>query len=162
MVALTGPSGSGKTTLIEQLIRWFDKNGYRTGAIKHSHAEIRLESCAKDSARMADAGARTVLTLSGKTVWLRTETDGPLSPQEAVRRFMDDFDLVLVEGWKESALPQIRIAPDTDGGPLPDRTVAFVGSGAPTGTVPSFLPHEIERIATFILTLPGSCKGSPS
>ncbi|MCX6356533.1 MAG: molybdopterin-guanine dinucleotide biosynthesis protein B [Candidatus Aureabacteria bacterium] len=109
IISFVGPSGSGKTAIIEKLIREFGRRGLRVGAVKHSRAGFSLDRSGKDSARFKRAGAGTVLLLSPSSLGLIADYSGTLSPREAAARFFPDADIILVEGWKESALPKILV-----------------------------------------------------
>jgi molybdopterin-guanine dinucleotide biosynthesis protein B len=114
-----GYSGSGKTTLIEQLIPCFTEAGLRVSLIKHAHHGFDLDRPGKDSYRHREAGATEVFLVSSKR-WvlmheLRDEPEPSLDEQLAI---MAPCDLVLVEGFKYTAIPKIEVHRPANGKPL--------------------------------------------
>lgn len=107
---ISGYSGSGKTTLIEQLIPRFRQDGYTVSAIKHTHHGFDLDRPGKDSHRMRRAGCGEVLLVGDRRLALLQEfaPDDPLGLPQLLAR-LTPCDLVLVEGYKDSDLPQLRL-----------------------------------------------------
>jgi molybdopterin-guanine dinucleotide biosynthesis protein B len=107
---ISGCSGSGKTTLIEQLIPRFQQDGYTVSAIKHTHHGFDLDRPGKDSHRMRRAGCGEVLLVGDQRLALLQEYEPgrqPGLPQLLAK--LAPCDLVLVEGYKDSDLPQLRL-----------------------------------------------------
>ncbi|MEO8837911.1 MAG: molybdopterin-guanine dinucleotide biosynthesis protein B [Herbaspirillum sp.] len=107
---ISGFSGSGKTTLIEQLIPRFQQDGYTVSAIKHTHHGFDLDRPGKDSHRMRSAGCGEVLLVGDRRLALLQEYQQdcqPSLPQLLAR--LSPCDLVLVEGYQHSNLPQLRL-----------------------------------------------------
>ncbi len=107
-IAFIGHHNSGKTTLLRQLIPALRARGLRVGSAKHVAPDVELDAPGKDSYVLRRAGAERVLILSdagGALVWdhdeLRTET--------LVKKHMNDLDLVILEGFKESTFPKIEV-----------------------------------------------------
>ncbi len=152
-----GYSNSGKTTLIEMLIPRFVGRGLRISLIKHAHHGFDLDRPGKDSYRHREAGATEVFLVSSKR-WvlmheLRDEEEPSLDAQMAI---MAPCDLVLVEGFKYTAIPKIEVHRPTNGKPVlyPENTnIIAVASDAPLPSCP--LPvldlNDIDAIAAFIL-----------
>jgi molybdopterin-guanine dinucleotide biosynthesis adapter protein len=107
---ISGFSGSGKTTLITQLVGRFRDDGYTVSAIKHTHHGFDLDRPGKDSYRLRSAGCGEVLLVGDQRLALMQEyPDGaqPALPQLLAK--LAPCDLVLVEGYKDSDLPQLRL-----------------------------------------------------
>lgn len=118
VLGFAGYSGSGKTTLIEQLIPRLTRRGLRVSLIKHAHHNFDIDHPGKDSYRHREAGASEVMLVSGRR-WamvheLRDEPEPSLEEQLAR---MSPCDLVLVEGFKKSAIPKIEIHRPAHGAP---------------------------------------------
>ena len=107
---IAGYSGMGKTTLLELLIPEIKQRGLRVSLIKHSHKDIEIDRPGKDSFRLREAGCTEVLLL-GRTRWaLMHELRGEPEPSlDDLLTRLQDCDLVLVEGFKESDLLKIEV-----------------------------------------------------
>ena len=151
-----GYSGSGKTTLIEQLIPRFSAAGLKVSLIKHAHHEFDIDKPGKDSHRHRAAGAVEVMITSEKRWALMHELRGAPEPglEEQLGR-LSPCDLVLVEGYKRSAIPKLEIhRPGLGQAPLPAREHNIVAVAA-DGPVETALPvldlNHPESIAEFIM-----------
>ena len=116
VLGFAGYSGVGKTTLLEQLVRELKGRGLRVGVLKHDVHGIQLDPPGKDSWRFSQAGADvTVLASPEKTVVFEAR---PLPFSRLLER-MTGVDLILVEGYKTEAVPQIGLCRKSAGKPLP-------------------------------------------
>ena len=110
VIGLAAFSGSGKTTLAEKLIVGLVSRGMDVATVKHAHHTFDADTPGKDSYRHRAAGARQVAVSSPARSVLFTEN---LSGRE---RSLADLlaaiapaDIVIVEGFKKSAIPKIEI-----------------------------------------------------
>jgi molybdopterin-guanine dinucleotide biosynthesis protein MobB len=130
LVAIVGKSDSGKTTLIEQLLPQLKMYGLRVATVKHDADSFEIDHPGKDSWRHGQAGANAyAISSPGRVAYVVTLSEEvPL--QTLVRRFFADMDLVLAEGYKNSAPYRIEIFRRAAGHrePLckPTETVALV------------------------------------
>ncbi len=151
-----GYSGAGKTTLIEHLIPIFVRAGLRVSLIKHAHHGFDLDKPGKDSYRHREAGATEVFLVSGQRWVLMHELRGVPEPtlDEQLAR-MSPCDLVLVEGFKDTAIPKIEIHRSANGKPLiyPENpNVVAIASDIPLDApLPYFDLNDYEAMAAFIL-----------
>jgi molybdopterin-guanine dinucleotide biosynthesis protein B len=152
LISFVGSSGAGKTKLVVRLIKELARRKLQVGAVKHSRAGFQLDYEGKDSARLKEAGARTVLLAGQNSLTLITEHNGTLTPEDVAEKFFSGMDIVLVEGWKESALPKILVrgagAPPND----IENVIAEVGTVGAVPGVPLFLPDSVEKLADFVLS----------
>ena len=154
IVSIVGKSKSGKTTLVEKLIPELKRRGYRIGTIKHAHHGFTLDQKGKDSARHRAAGADAVIVSSPHTLaMVRDQSEESI---ESLAIFLNDMDLVIVEGFKRMDQPKIEVcragnhkSPIT---PPPTQLIAFVSDMDVFVKVPRFGLEEIERIADMIET----------
>jgi molybdopterin-guanine dinucleotide biosynthesis protein MobB len=150
LISFVGASGAGKTKLVVLLIKELTRRGIQVGAVKHSRAGFQLEYEGKDSARLKEAGARTVLLAGQDSLALITDHNGTLTPEDVAEKFFSGMDIVLVEGWKESVLPKILVrgadAPPND----IENVIAEVGTVGFVPGVPLFLPDSVEKLADFV------------
>ena len=107
---IAGRSGSGKTTLIEAMLPLLGARGLKVSVIKHSHHDFEMEPPGKDSARFRQAGAQEVMVASPFRYAIVHELRGAPEPSLAkqVAR-LAPADLVLVEGFKQAAIPRIEV-----------------------------------------------------
>ncbi|MCL6641774.1 MAG: molybdopterin-guanine dinucleotide biosynthesis protein B [Candidatus Bipolaricaulota bacterium] len=132
-IAIVGPSGSGKTTLITKLIKILTARGYRVGAIKHTHHDFEIDYPGKDSFAFKAAGASAVALVAPHKLAIVSECASEPSVEGLISRYFDDVQLVLVEGFKHSALPKILV----------EEGVAKISQRR-------FGPEEIERLADLL------------
>ncbi len=150
-VCIIGYSGSGKTTLIEKLIPLLKKRGYRIGTIKHSRHDISNDKPGKDSYRHKSAGAEAVILAGPHRINLVKEMEDPALSD--LLPFLDDMDLVLIEGFKHSPYPKILVIPEAAS---TIETVKFTGLTAIVGPplegsdLPCFDRDHIDKLAEFI------------
>jgi len=152
-VAVVGRSGSGKTTLIEALIPELARRGRRVGAVKHTHHAFDLDPSGKDSWRLFHAGAPVVAFSSTAQLVVMRHLEREASLEDVIARYFTDVDLVLVEGYKELALPKIEVA--QAGQQLlcsPDELIAVVSDDGRDVPVPTFRPGDIGALATLVET----------
>jgi len=111
VVSIVAKSGTGKTTLLEKLIAEIKRRGYKVGAVKHDAHSFDIDREGKDSWRLTQAGADTMLITSPEKLAMvkrYTEQEEP-SLAETVATYCDDVDIVLTEGFKRSAMPKIEV-----------------------------------------------------
>jgi molybdopterin-guanine dinucleotide biosynthesis protein B len=155
---IAGYSGSGKTTLLEKLLPRFVALGLRVSVMKHTHHDFDIDRPGKDSYRHREAGASEVLIASGTRWVLMNELRGLPEPtlEEYVQRF-SPCDLVLVEGFKQEAIPKLEVYRPAHGKPplWPDNphviAVACDSPGALSLTLPVLDLNDADAIVRFIL-----------
>ncbi|WP_313620205.1 molybdopterin-guanine dinucleotide biosynthesis protein B [Achromobacter sp.] len=107
---IAGRSGSGKTTLIEAMLPLLGARGLRVNVIKHSHHDFQMEPPGKDSARFRLAGAQEVMVASPYRYAIVHELrDAPEPSLDDQLARLSPADLVLVEGFKQAAIPRIEV-----------------------------------------------------
>jgi molybdopterin-guanine dinucleotide biosynthesis protein B len=153
-----GWSGSGKTTLIEQLIPRLRGRGLRVSLIKHAHHAFDIDQPGKDSHRHRMAGCGEVLITSAAR-WamiheLRDEAE--LTLHQALAR-LSPCDVVLIEGFKRSAVPKLEVYRASVGKPLlhlGDPTIVALATDAPGAfanrPLPVFALEAYDTLATFV------------
>lgn len=152
LVCIVGSKKSGKTSLIAQLVAHFRGKGYRVGVMKNSHNQHDLDRPGTDTWRFREAGAeRVLLTWPGGAAMPHFSTEENEAPQHLARLSMEDLDLVLLEGYKQSPLPKVLLAGDDPGIEVNRRGLfATVGMGAGTREVPDFEKGDVAGIAARI------------
>ena len=156
VLGLAGYSGSGKTTLLEKIIPLLKRHGLCVSVIKHAHHDFDIDRPGKDSFRHRAAGAHEVLIASGHR-WalmheLRQESEPTL--EELCAR-LSDCDLVLVEGYKFSAIPKLEVYRSETGHPAlyPDdpHIIAVVTDSLAALPLPKLDINAPQQVAEHIL-----------
>ena len=108
MLAVSGVHNSGKTTLLEKLIPLLRARGLNVRVIKNDGHDFTPDVPGTDSFRLREAGAEGVAVFSGQR-YLLTEAFR-LTEQDLLALFeRHGYDLVLMEGFKESGWPKIEV-----------------------------------------------------
>lgn len=130
-LSVVGRHNSGKTTCIERLIAELVERGHDIGSIKHhSHVGFDIDYPGKDSYRHRAAGAsETIIASPGQVACVKT-INGEMECDEILER-MPGHDLVIVEGYRKSALPTIEIM--RAGNEADSRVAAVFAEGAAKG-----------------------------
>jgi molybdopterin-guanine dinucleotide biosynthesis protein B len=109
LVAIVGKSDSGKTTLIEKVVPELVKLGLRVGTVKHDAHTFEIDHPGKDSWRHGQAGARAYAIASPERLAFITKLDGELQLADIVRTYFIGFDLVVAEGYKNTAPYRVEL-----------------------------------------------------
>jgi molybdopterin-guanine dinucleotide biosynthesis protein B len=118
LFGIAGYSGSGKTTLMERLLPRITSLGLRVSVLKHAHHNFDVDQPGKDSFRHRQAGASEVLLASSARWVLMNELRGAREPTLAeYAAHFSPCDLVLVEGFKHEAIPQLEVYRPANGKP---------------------------------------------
>lgn len=158
ILGFAGYSGSGKTTLLEKVIPLLKQRGLSVSVIKHAHHNFDIDRPGKDSFRHREAGAHEVLIVSGHRWALMHELrDEPEPCLEALCARLSPCDLVLVEGYKFSAIPKLEVHRTATGHPplypTDPQIIAVVTDSKesfPIATLDIDAPHQVaEHILHF-------------
>ena len=153
VVAIVGKSQSGKTTVIEKLIPEFKRRGYRVAAVKHAHAGVEMDIPGKDTWRFTQAGSDVVGIVSSSKITIFKNTTVEPDIHEIIRALGNDYDIVLVEGFKKNKIPKIEVHRSELGEGLAcsDSELSAVITDVELRTrLPQFNVQDIEQIADFI------------
>jgi molybdopterin-guanine dinucleotide biosynthesis protein MobB len=154
-------SGTGKTTLLGQIIPLLRAHQLHLGLLKHSHHAFEVDQSGKDSFRLRHAGADQLVLASSRRSVVMMQHDVTNAPRlEDFLQRLDDaqLDLILVEGYKYSAIPKIELHRPSLGYPLlaaKDPAIIAVASDAPLSvelTMPLLDLNDPAAIAHFILS----------
>lgn len=111
VISIVAKSGTGKTTLLEKLIAELKRRGRRVGALKHDAHRFDIDREGKDSWRLTQAGADTMLISSpAKLAMVKMNPGGhEARPADTVDTYFSDVDIVLTEGFKKNGFPKIEV-----------------------------------------------------
>lgn len=110
IVSIVGKKNAGKTTLAVALASEYTRKGRRVMSIKHATHPAEVDRPGSDSYRLFHEGkAERVLIAapSMRVVFERRPDD--TDPISLARRYFEDADIVLVEGFKSSPIPKIEV-----------------------------------------------------
>lgn len=154
-ICVIGRKNSGKTTLIEQLVRELAARGRRVATVKHDAHDFEIDVPGKDTWRHRQAGSRTTIIASASKIAMISTREGVPEVDELLRLIDRSYDLVLVEGFRMSRLPNIVVERTNEDEPTREfigDVWAVVTDKAPSADseTPRFRPDETERIADLI------------
>lgn len=109
IISVVGKTNSGKTTLIEKIIPILNKRGYKVGTIKHDVHQFEIDHEGKDTWRMTQAGADTVIIASGEKMGVIKKINRENNIDEITQQFLQDVDIVITEGYKKQNKPKIEV-----------------------------------------------------
>jgi molybdopterin-guanine dinucleotide biosynthesis protein B len=156
VVSIVGKSKAGKTTLVERLVGELKGRGYRVATVKHNHQDFELDRPGKDSWRHAQAGSDAVVISSPRKLALIKPQDHDASIEEISHLLGEEFDIVLVEGFRQSRIPKIEVhRRELKEGLLctPAELMAIVTDEPVEADLAQFPPEDISGIADLIAEL---------
>lgn len=110
MVAIIGRKHHGKTTLTVRLAAELHRRGYRVMTIKHGSHTFDIDPETTDTYRHYHEGHAEKVAMAAPDKFALIERwSVELDPEDIARRYMADADIVLCEGFKQSALPKIEV-----------------------------------------------------
>lgn len=126
VVCICGYKDAGKTTLIEALIPRLRERDLEVGVLKHDAHGLEVDTPGKDTDRYFRAGA-DVVAHDDAQLFARRRLDGRISLARLAWHLGGRYDLVLVEGHKESPIPKLWVTGEGDD-PPPDGVGHLVGT----------------------------------
>jgi molybdopterin-guanine dinucleotide biosynthesis protein B len=154
-------SGAGKTTLLVNLIPLLIQYQLRISVIKHAHHNFDIDHPGKDSYRLRESGAVQTLVGSNRRWALMTElphlADNAKEPDLAeLITHLDTtlVNLIIVEGFKQTAIPKIEVYRPTLNQPLladqDSNIIAVASDGNVTTNLPVLNLNDSVEVAAFI------------
>ena len=154
IISIVGKSDSGKTTLIEKLVPELTRKGYRVATVKHDVHGFEVDREGKDSWRHKQAGAHTVIISSPQKIALIRDVEKDSTLDEIRRRWVQDVDLLLSEGYKKDVQPKFEVFRKEKHKKLlctkKDHLVAIVSNRKFNVGVPCFHLEDIKGLSNFI------------
>lgn len=109
VILFVGDSNSGKTYCIERIIPRLKEKGFKIGTIKHAPHGFKLDYEKRDSYRMSQAGADTVVIASPDRVGMIKKIYKEFDIDSLRKYLFRDVDLLIVEGYKLEDFPKIAV-----------------------------------------------------
>jgi len=154
IISIVGKSDSGKTTLIEKLVPELTRRGYRVATVKHDVHGFEVDREGKDSWRHKQAGAHTVIISSPQKIALIRDVEKDSTLDEIRRRWVQDVDLLLSEGYKKDVQPKIEVFRKEKHKKLlctkKDNLIAIVSDRKFNVGVPCFHLEDMKGLSNFI------------
>ena len=111
IVSIVGRKNTGKTSLTVKVIEELTRRGYNVASIKHSHHSIEMDKENTDTWKHKNAGANLVVGV-GSTTFFNARKEHDLNRILFLLKHFDDFDFVIIEGYKSYNYPKIITSPD--------------------------------------------------
>ena len=111
IVSIVGKKNTGKTSLTVKIIEELTKRGYNVASIKHSHHSIEMDKENTDTWKHKQAGANLVVGV-GSTTFYNSRQEQDLNRILYLLKHFDEFDFVVIEGYKSYNYPKIITSPD--------------------------------------------------
>ena len=144
-LSFVGRHNSGKTTLLEKVIRELVSRGVKLGTVKHhGHADFDIDYPGKDSYRHRMAGSCDTVVVSPTRFARVRELDCELECDEIVAS-MPNYDLVIVEGFRQSGLPVVEVLRFDNERDIP-AAEQFCETGHVRGVAPVALVSNIPEV----------------
>lgn len=102
-------SNVGKTFVMEGLIKELKKRNQRVVTIKHDVHGFDIDHEGKDTYKHRISGADTVIISSKERYAKIMEIKEEISLESILKDVIDDYDFILVEGYKKSNLRKIEV-----------------------------------------------------
>jgi molybdopterin-guanine dinucleotide biosynthesis protein MobB len=146
-------SNSGKTTLIRKLIPFFKNEGYKIGIIKNVFHKLEIDKQGKDSYIFFETGADSVVINSNSEIVIRKRKYNQLPLKYIRDYFIQDMDIIIVEGHKSGNFPKIELIKEGQQKFLfeeDDNIVAVVSNKKINSDLPNFRHNEYYKLFCFI------------
>ncbi|MBE6490518.1 MAG: molybdopterin-guanine dinucleotide biosynthesis protein B [Methanobrevibacter sp.] len=111
IVSIVGKKNTGKTSLTVKVIEELTRRGYNVASIKHSHHSIEMDKENTDTWKHKQAGANLVVGV-GSTTFFNSRSEMDLNRILFLIKHMDNFDFVVIEGYKSYNYPKIITSPN--------------------------------------------------
>ena len=111
IVSIVGKKNTGKTSLTVKVISELTKRGYNVASIKHSHHSIEMDKENTDTWKHKQAGANLVVGV-GSTTFFNARKEHDLNRILYLIKHFDEFDFVIIEGYKSYNYPKIITSPN--------------------------------------------------
>lgn len=153
IITVTGRSGSGKTTLIERLVNEYISEGKKVSVVKSMRHDFDVDREGKDTHRYKNAGAQSALITNGKKIALMADITDEETPLTLAAKYFSDYDIVIIEGFKEGETRKIEVIGDSEETPLfenDSRVVMVVSDRNFSTDLPKFIRNDIRGIKNCI------------
>jgi molybdopterin-guanine dinucleotide biosynthesis protein MobB len=129
IISVIGRKNAGKTTLAVALSAELVRRGRRVMTMKHGHHPAEVDKPGTDSWRHFNEGRAERTIIAGPSIRvLFDRAPDDYDPIGLARRYLNDADLVLAEGYRAAPLPKIEVFRRAAGdGPIYDPAAPNAG-----------------------------------
>ena len=158
IICVVGKKKCGKTTFLEKLVPELKALGVSVGVVKHDAHSFDMDREGKDSWRLKQAGADTVVVSSPDRIAMVKSVDHEHTLPELAECLFSDKRLVLTEGYFNSNCPKVEVfRREAHATPLCNRQnqedkrlVAMVSDRGVDADVPVFGLDDAASVADFL------------
>lgn len=158
IVSIVGKKKCGKTTFLEKLIPELQSLGVHVGVVKHDAHSFEMDHEGKDTWRLKQAGADTVVVSSPDRVAMIKSVSREQSLDALAETLFADMHIVLSEGYFNADHPKIEVhRRDAHDAPLCDRQnqeekrlIGMVTDRGVSADVPVFGLDDAREVAIFL------------
>ena len=142
-----------------KLVKELKSRGYKVATIKHSHHSFELDTEGKDSWLHTKAGADAVVVTSHNTLGVIRHSPKEISLLEIINTYLQDMDIIIVEGYKSENIPKIEVFRTEISTELvckdDKNLLAVVGDKNPGIGMPFFhIDDKVSTVVDFLLNYP--------
>ncbi len=109
IISIVGKKNAGKTTLIKTLIPELKERGHRVGTLKYNIKEFKIDHEGKDTYKYYHSGADSIALTSQDEIAIIKRVTDPPGISEIITKYLNDVNIVLVEGYRGEDYPRIKI-----------------------------------------------------
>jgi molybdopterin-guanine dinucleotide biosynthesis protein B len=109
IISIIGKQNAGKTTLIRTLIPELKERGHRVGTLKYNIKEFKIDHEGKDTYKYYHSGADSIALTSQDEIAIIKKVTDPPGISEIITKYLNDVNIVLVEGYRGDDYPRIKI-----------------------------------------------------
>ncbi len=109
IISIVGKKNAGKTTLIKTLIPELKERGHRVGTLKYNIKEFKIDHEGKDTYKYYHSGADSIALTSQDEIAVIKKVTDPPGISEIIAKYLNDVNIVFVEGYKGEDYPSIKI-----------------------------------------------------
>jgi molybdopterin-guanine dinucleotide biosynthesis protein MobB len=157
-IALAGFSALRASGLVDDLIAALTIDGCTVSAVKRAPDDFDLDQPGKWSHLRREAGCGEVMLVGARRFALLHEFGAaPAPPLADLLARLAPVDIVLLEGFRDAAVPTIAVVADSaraaPGGTHDANVVALVAGQPVDSPLPTFAPDDAAGLAAFIVAL---------
>jgi len=154
-IALAGFSTLRASGLVDDLIVALTIDGWTVSAVKRAPDDFDLDQPGKWSHLRREAGCGEVLLVGARRFALLHEFRAqPVPPLADLLARLAPVDIVLLEGFRDAAVPTIAVVADgARAAPAGAHVVALVAGQPVDSPLPTFAPDDAVGLAAFIAAL---------
>lgn len=151
ILSILGNSDSGKTTLITKLVPILKEKNLKVVVVKHTVRDIEIDKEGKDSWKLTQSGTDVVVSSPQKMTLIKEEKDDLDTISE---KYLQEYDLIITEGFNRAGKDRIVILKESEElERFKYGKIKAVVCDEPLEGYKCFKPHEIEKLAEFIIAL---------